>query len=135
MNDQPTPHRDTATEDAPRDPRLEEMLRTWTAPPVPGSLDARVLESYRRLKPPPLWRRLLLFTVPVPLPVAVAVVALLVASVLVRRPAAPQAPAWVAEARAPRTAVDPPLVTRTSLAGFQPVADLTVTVISESRTQ
>jgi hypothetical protein len=73
-------------------------------------------------------------SVPVPLPVAVAALLLLVVTALValRRTPAPPSPPQLAEESAPaQTArrMEAPVVTRTSLAGFQPVSELSVTLV------
>jgi hypothetical protein len=118
-----------------RDERLAALLATWRAPAPSGALDERVLEAYRRGPGrTPLLRRLLTMSVPVPLPVAVAALLLLVVTALValRRTPAPPSPPQLAEESAPaQTArrMEAPVVTRTSLAGFQPVSELSVTLV------
>jgi hypothetical protein len=104
---------------------------------VPDGLDDRVLAAYRREVGPaqPWWRRFLTASVRVPLPVAVGLVLLLlVTAALARRPAAPAPTAGTAAPPEPVQAVrntEAPVVTPTSLAGFQPVAEVTATVVTD----
>jgi hypothetical protein len=116
------------------DPALRRVLRLWEAPEVPPSLDERLTASFRRETAPPWWRRLFGATVPVPLPVAVAVLLLLLATaaIALRRPvtASPDVP-QLAEVKQSASRLDAPVVTHTSLAGFEPVSDMAVTVVSE----
>jgi hypothetical protein len=116
------------------DPALRRVLRLWEAPEVPPSLDERLTASFRRETAPPWWRRLFRVSVPVPLPVAVAVLLLLLvtATIALRRPApvAPDVP-QLAEVKQSARALDVPVVTHTSLTGFEPVSDMAVTVVSE----
>lgn len=112
------------------DPALRSVLREWEAPQVPASLDARVLDSYRRkVSREPFWRRFFTTSVRVPLPLAVAVMALLVialALALSRPGVEPGVPAQFVQAPA-----DQPIVARTSLAGFEPVEEVNVSVVTE----
>jgi hypothetical protein len=125
------------TKDEPeRDEALSRLLTQWTPPSVPESLDERVLASYRRqVSRAPFWRRLFTTSIRVPLPVAVAALILLLlsAAALLRNPASrPEEPQLSRAAGGARTASvgDQPVVTRTSLAGFQPVAEMNVTVVA-----
>ena len=128
------------TNETERDETLSRLLAQWTPPSVPEALDARVLASYRRrVAHAPFWRRLLSTSIRVPLPVAVAalILLLLAAAVALRRPSAnrldePQLAGATAATRTARTS-DQPLVTRTSLAGFEPVAEMNVTVVQGDR--
>ncbi len=112
------------------DPELTSVLHEWKAPDIPASLDARVLDSYRRqMTREPLWRRFFTTSVRVPLPVAVAAMTLLVVAlgVAVSRPAVvPPQPGQYVQAPA-----DQPMVVRTSLAGFEPVEEVNVSVVTE----
>jgi hypothetical protein len=125
---------DDMREKEPVDPALRRVLRLWEAPEVPSSLDERVTASFRRETAQPWWRRLFRVSVPVPLPVAVAVLLLLLvtATIALRRPApaVPEVP-QLAEAKQSARALDVPVVTHTSLAGFEPVSDMAVTVVSD----
>ncbi|HXY41075.1 MAG TPA: hypothetical protein VEQ10_15490 [Vicinamibacteria bacterium] len=124
--------------DAERDPELERLLARWSAPVVPEGLDQRVLAAYRRQtrQAEPWWSRLFTASVRVPLPVAVGlVILLLVTAALALRPTTPPptagtsgpgGPVQAAQATRP---LGPPVVTRTSLAGFQPVGEVTATVV------
>ena len=131
MSDDPS---DDVREKEPLDPALRRVLRLWEAPEVPSSLDERLTASFRRETGEPWWQRLFRVSVPVPLPVAVAVLLLLLvtATIALRRPApgAPDVP-QLAEAKQSARALDVPVVTHTSLAGFEPVSEMSVTVVPE----
>jgi hypothetical protein len=117
------------------DPELQRLLEEWTVPAVPDTLDRRVRASFRaQLGRAPLWKRLLTTSVRIPLPVAVAAL-LLLAFALWRSAAQTAVPVESAESMEPaRTAQveTQPVVTRTSLAGFEPVSEMNVTVVSQS---
>jgi hypothetical protein len=117
-----------------KDAELSRLLRCWGPPAVPAGLDEKVLAAYRR-RTGSLWRRLLAVEVRVPLPIAAALLlALLVTTVLaLRRPAPGGAAARPAASEAVQSArrAEPPLVTRTSLAGFRPVEEIEVSVVKE----
>lgn len=123
-----------------RDEALSQLLTRWAPPSVPEALDERVLASYRRqVSRAPFWRRLFSISIRVPLPVAVAALILLLltaAAALLRTPTRgsdePQQAAAGAGTRTARS-TDQPVVTRTSLAGFQPVAEMNVTVVQGDR--
>jgi len=118
------------TGESATDRKLSGVLRQWEAPDVPVALDARVLESYRQRKGrEPWWRRFFTTSVRVPLPLAVAAMLLLVASLtftLSRQPVGRDLPPQVAQAPA-----DQPMVVQTSLAGFEPVEEVNVNVVTE----
>jgi hypothetical protein len=121
------------------DRELHRLLARWTAPVVPEDLDDRVLAAFRRQTGGRggLWSRFFTMSVRVPVPVALGVVLLLlVTAALAMRPSpapptagAPDAAASVQSARR----ADPPVVTRTSLAGFRPVTEVTATVVTATR--
>jgi uncharacterized membrane protein YdfJ with MMPL/SSD domain len=121
--------------DADRDPELERLLARWSAPVVPEGMDERMLAAYRRQagSAEPWWSRLFTASVRVPLPVAVGLLMLLVvAAALALRPVSESPTAGTTPPSAPvqaARAADSPVVTRTSLAGFQPVAEVTATVV------
>lgn len=122
--------------DSERDEPLSRLLARWEAPVVPDGLDERVLEAYRRRGglATSWWRRLLTGTIRVPVPVALAVVlVVLVTAALALRPSSPPptavSPSGSSPVRAAQGTV--PVVTGTSLAGFQPVAEVTATVVRE----
>jgi hypothetical protein len=121
--------------DADRDLELERLLARWSAPVVPEGMDERVLAAYRRQvhAAEPWWSRLFTASVRVPLPVAVGLLMLLlVTAALALRPVASSPTAGTSGPSAPMQAArnaDSPVVTRTSLAGFQPVAEVTATVV------
>lgn len=121
-----------------RDPQLHRLLARWEAPdPGPG-LDDRMIEAYRRGPGRmSLWKRLLTSSIRVPLPVAVAVLLLLaVSAVVALRRSGPWPASGVERAgesaplQSART-MGPPAVTRTNLAGFQPVSEVSVTLVQE----
>lgn len=121
--------------DGDRDLELERLLARWSAPIVPEGMDERVLGAYRRQvqAAEPWWSRLFTASVRVPVPVAVGLLMLLiVTAVLALRPVSQPPTAGTAGGAEPVQAarhVDSPVVTRTSLAGFQPVAEVTATVV------
>jgi hypothetical protein len=121
--------------DADRDPELERLLARWSAPIVPEGMDEHVLAAYRRQTrtAEPWWSRLFTATVRVPLPVVVGLLMLLIVSAaLALRPVAPPPTAGTTGPSQPVQAarhVDSQVVTRTSLAGFQPVSEVTATVV------
>ena len=121
--------------DADRDPELERLLARWSAPVVPEGMDERMLAAYRRQAgaAEPWWSRLFTASVRVPLPVAVGLLMLLVVTAaLALRPVSEPPTAGTTPPSAPVQAArnaDSPVVTRTSLAGFQPVAEVTATVV------
>jgi len=112
------------------DPRLRSLLREWQAPDVSRSLDARVLDSYRReVNRQPFWARFFTTSVRVPLPLAVAVMALLAIALAlaVRTPDVGRTlPAQHVEAPS-----DEPIVVRTNLAGFEALEEVSVSVVTE----
>jgi len=117
---------------------LDDVLDAWAAPAVPPSLDRRVLASYRELTPAkPVWVRFFTASVRVPVPVAAAaVVLLLLSAVLAIRPQ-PSSPPAASVASPTRAAdrVEAPVVTRTSLAGFQPTRESGGTIVLEGALQ
>jgi hypothetical protein len=120
------------------DERLHRLLQRWSAPVVPDGMDQRVLEAFRRQAGAirePWWSRLFTASVRVPLPVAVGVLMLLiVTAALALRPATPPPTAGTGGPSEPVQAArrgDVPVVSRTSLAGFQPVSEVTATVVTE----
>jgi len=123
--------------DPERDDELHRLLERWSAPVVPDGLDDRVLVAYRRQvgAREPWWSRLFTASVRVPLPVAVGVLMLLiVTAALALRPAVPPPTAGTSGPSDPVQAarhLDVPVVSRTSLAGFQPVTEVTATVVTD----
>jgi hypothetical protein len=119
-----------------RDDELHRLLQRWSAPVVPEGMDERVLAAYRReVGREPWWSRLFTASVRVPIPVAVGVLMLLiVTAALALRPAAAPSSAGAAGPSEPVQAArhaDVPVVCRTSLAGFQPVTEVTATVVTD----
>ena len=126
--------------DDARDEELDGLLRRWGAPVVPEGMDERMLAAYRRQvrAAEPWWSRLFTAQVRVPLPVAVGLLLLLVvtATLALRPPSAPPPTAGTGAPSAPvqaARAVAPAVVTRTSLSGFQPVSEVTATVIEDAK--
>jgi len=117
-----------------RNDALSRLLRCWGPPAVTGDLDQRVLRAYRR-QTGSWWRRLVGAEIRVPLPVAALLVLLLIVStVLALRPAPAGGSAATPASREPVQAArrqEPAVVTHTSLAGFQPVEEMQVTVVQE----
>jgi hypothetical protein len=123
--------------DGIRDEELERLLGRWSAPAVPEGMDERVLAAYRRQvrTAEPWWSRLFTASIRVPVPLAVGLMMLLlVTAALALRPAVPPPTAGptgpTASVQAARHA-DAPVVTRTDLAGFRPVDEVTATVLEE----
>jgi uncharacterized membrane protein YdfJ with MMPL/SSD domain len=120
-----------------RDEELQRLLSRWSASPLPDGMDDRVLAAYRRQTggEQPWWERFFTTSVRVPLPVAVLVLLLLIVSAaLARRPAPPAPTAGTAAPSEPVQAArngEAPVVTPTSLAGFQPVVEVTATVVTD----
>ena len=122
-DDEPTP-----------DPELDRVLDQWSVPAVPLSLDRRVMASYRaHFRPQPIWRRFLTASVRIPLPVALAAMLLLAFAFYGSR-RQPPAQETLDSTESQRTAQlsNSAVVTRTRLAGFQPVQDMNVTMLSPS---
>jgi len=120
-----------------RDEELDGLLRRWGAPVLPEGMDERMLAAYRRQvrAAEPWWIRLFTAQVRVPLPVAVGLLMLLVVTAaLALRPVAPSPTAGTSASSAPVQAARvaaPAVVTRTSLSGFQPVSEVTATVLED----
>ena len=123
--------------DPGRDDELSRLLDRWSAPVVPDGMDERVLTAFRGQAGAgePWWSRLFTASVRVPLPVAVGIVMLLiVTAALALRPAGPAPTAGTGGPSLPVQAArhaDMPVVSRTSLAGFQPVTEVTATVVTD----
>jgi hypothetical protein len=98
-------------------------------------MDERILAAHRRATRP-VWRRFFTASIRVPVPVAVALaLAFVLAAILGLRSSrlAPgmASPTTAAPVQAAQAA-EPPLVTRTSLAGFQPASEVRASVVSEA---
>ncbi len=100
-----------------------------------GDLDLRVLRAYRR-QTGSWWRRFASAEVRVPLPVAALLTLLLLLStMLALRPAPSGGTAATPASGEPVQAArrqEPAVVTHTSLAGFQAVEEMQVTVVQEA---
>jgi hypothetical protein len=123
-----------------RDPELGRLLEEWTVPALPDTLDRRVLDSYRtQVGRAPLWQRFFTTSLRVPLPVAVALLLILALAFWVPR-RKPEPPMETSEPLAgPRTAQvqvhASAIPVSGSLAGFEPVREMNVTVLSSDATQ
>jgi hypothetical protein len=114
-----------------RDEALREVLEQWEADDMPAGARERMLARYRR-EHVPWWRRWSVAPMRLALPVAVSLLLAAGAALLIRRSgsSAPEAgapaaaPTTVAATRAPAP--------RSSLAGFQPMDEVTATVVTES---
>ncbi|MCG6926903.1 MAG: hypothetical protein LJF30_16545 [Acidobacteria bacterium] len=119
-----------------RDEKLRAVLRQWEPPVVPEGMDERVMEAYRRERgtAEPFWKRWLSTSIRVPVPVALVVALLLIfTAALALRPASPPPQAVTPDTSGPVRAAQQavPVVTGTSLAGFQPVTEITASVVRE----
>ncbi len=118
-----------------RNDPLSRLLRCWRPPVVGGDLDLRVLRAYRR-QTGSWWRRFASAEVRVPLPIAaVLALLLLVSAMLALRPAPSGGTAATPASHEPVQAArrqEPAVVTHTSLAGFQAVEEMQVTVVQEA---
>jgi len=123
--------------DPERDDDLHRLLERWSAPVVPDGMDERVLAAYRRQTGgrEPWWSRLFTASVRVPVPVAVGILMLLIvtAALALRPPVRPPTAGTTGPSEPVQAArhVDVPVVSRTSLAGFQPVDEVTATVVTD----
>ena len=122
--------------DPEQDDELSRLLERWSAPVVPEGMDEHVLAAYRReVGREPWWSRLFTASVRVPMPVAVGVLMLLiVTAALALRPVSAPPTAGTTGPSEPVQAArhaDVPVVSRTSLAGFQPVSEVTATVVTD----
>jgi hypothetical protein len=114
------------------DAALGRLLQEWTVPALPDTLDHRVQALFRqRIQKRSLWRRLFATSIRVPLPVAVALLLILAAALWLphrRRPELEMESAEKAEpTRSARAETAP--TRHASLAGFEPVREMNVTVL------
>jgi hypothetical protein len=120
-----------------RDEELSRMLARWPAPAVPESLDERVLARYRRdVRKTPVWMRFFTTSVRVPLPIALAALILLLVSTVValRRPADIDTAAPLLtnqDLQLSPYRLETAIVSRTTLAGFEPVSEMNISVVRE----
>ena len=120
-------------QDPEPDRELGRLLEEWTVPALPERLDERVRTLFRDRGPSrPFWRRLFGISIRVPLPVAVGVLVLLVLALTI-----PRRPVRAPDVESADT-VEPPRAAgvesrdgakRLSLAGFEPVREMNVTVL------
>ena len=119
-----------------RDEKLQGLLRKWEAPVVPDGMDERVMAAYRREAgtAEPFWKRWFATSIRVPVPVALVVALLLIfTAALAMRPVSPPPTAVTPDTSGPVRSAQRavPVVTGTSLAGFQPVTEITASVVQE----
>lgn len=119
-----------------RDEKLQGLLRKWEAPVVPDGMDERVMAAYRRESgtAEPFWKRWFATSIRVPVPVALVVALLLIfTAALAMRPVSPPPTAVTPDTSGPVRSAQRavPVVTGTSLAGFQPVTEITASVVQE----
>jgi hypothetical protein len=95
------------------DKELSQLLRQWTAPPVPASLGHRVLSRRGSW-----WRWLLTGTIRIPVPVGIAAAVLMAL--------------WVYASPSTRRAVPQPAPS-VSLADFQPVVQLEPRIVGAQK--
>ena len=117
----------STNDDPSEDPELRRALREWELEGTPASLDLRVLGSYRsasRRGGP--WRRLL--WTPWPVPVALAFGALLLVAGYLAGRSAPGVSPDSARGETARLAqaAERPVVTNTTLSGFEPLVEVEV---------
>ena len=120
------------------DPELARLLQDWSVPALPDSLDQRVKTLFRTRAPRvPLWRRFFATSIRIPLPAALAVLLLLLAAVWWRP--STTVPPEVDSADSPEPTQSARYESREgfagSLAGFEPVREMNVTVLPEGGSQ
>jgi hypothetical protein len=112
-----------------RDEALREVLERWEADDMPAGAQDRMLARYRR-QYVPWWRRWSAAPLRIALPVAVSL--LLVAGAALLRLRSPSQPDRVQDpVAAPSTVAASAPAPRSSLAGFQPMDEVTATVVTE----
>jgi hypothetical protein len=117
--------------DAPVDPddALRDVLERWEAEDMPAGAHERMLVRYRRAHVP-WWRRLSAAPLRIALPVAVSLLLVAGAAVLTLRSASEREKGQGPVA-APSTVAASAPAPRSSLAGFQPMDEVTATVVTE----
>lgn len=112
-----------------RDEALREVLERWDADDMPAGAHDRMLARYRR-EYVPWWRRWSAAPLRIALPVAVSL--LLIAGAALLRLRSPSEPDRVqGPVAAPSTVAAGAPAPRSSLAGFQPMDEVTATVVTE----
>jgi hypothetical protein len=120
------------------DPGFRRLLQEWQTPDIPERLNERILAEYRAtVKKESLWRRFLFSSIRIPLPAAVAFALLLCLAIFLelRRPLIVKLDPtkYSTLETAPVVYREPSSATHASLDGFQPVADVNVTISEESQ--
>jgi hypothetical protein len=114
-----------------QDEALREVLEHWEADEMPAGARERMLARYRR-EHVWWWRRWSVAPLRLALPVAVSLLLAAGAALLIRR-AGSSPPTTGAPAAAPTTvAATRAPAPRSSLAGFQPMDEVTATVVTET---
>ena len=118
------------------DRELRRLLQEWNVPAVPDRLDQRVLASFRAGGVRPWhWRRLLTASGRLPLPVALGLAMLLLLFVFRSTPSHAPAGGSTELRDGPRTVrLEGAAVGRNGLAGFEPVREMSVTVLPSAPT-
>jgi hypothetical protein len=118
-----------------RDPGLSRCLAVWRVPETTAALDERLLAAYRRrYVTAPFWKRMMTMSVRVPLPVAGAFVLALVFAIfwIVSRPTSVPVRSYAAgSSMRADSGSGAPIVTSFNLDGFQPVEEVSLSVVSE----
>jgi hypothetical protein len=135
--------REAEEEPEPND-ALARVLQEWTVPAVPDTLDDRVMAMFQARKSRrPLWRRFFGASIRVPVPVALLALVLMALALWSPRrggptPEPPSALGRTAGSLRPspaQAAADArPGVVRASLAGFELVREMSVTVLPQGAT-
>ena len=115
------------------DPELTRLLQEWSVPGVPDTLDARVKALFRERAPRrSLWQHFSSTSIRVPLPVAVGVLAAVLLILFWKQPPVNETESAESPSptRAARYETQPGMAG--SLAGFEPVREMNVTVLPES---
>jgi hypothetical protein len=112
-----------------RDDALREALERWEADDMPAGAHERMLARYRRAYLP-WWRRLSAAPLRIALPVAASLLLMAGAAVLTLRSPSDRGAA-PGPAAVPSTVAASAPAPRSSLAGFQPMDEVTATVVTE----
>jgi hypothetical protein len=119
-------------EPAERNDALRDALERWDAEQMPAGAHERMLARYRR-EYVPWWRGWFVTPLRIALPVAVSLLLVAAAALVARRsgPAPTPAEGPVAAPTTVAAAAERVPAPRGSLAGFQPLDEVTATVVTE----
>jgi hypothetical protein len=112
-----------------QDSALRDVLERWEADDMSAGAQERMLARYRRAYVP-WWRRWSAAPLRIALPVAVSLLLVAGAALLTLRSPSPREAAQ-GPAAAPSTVAASAPAPRSSLAGFQPMDEVTATVVTE----